>query len=66
MQKQLILVAVRGQHTQVVFGPALPGVVGAKKAQLLKSGNWPKPWRFQLRTQEGYNKIKILTKKLKT
>lgn len=65
MEKQLILVAIKGLHTQIVFGPAIPAIIGIKKAELIKSGNW-KEYKFQLRTQKGYENVKILTKKLKT
>ncbi len=65
MDSQLILVAIKGKHTQVVFGPAIPKSVGGKKSELMNSGNW-KGWTFQLRTQQGYDKVKILIKKPKT
>lgn len=59
MADQLILVAIRGQHTKIVFGPAIPDLVNSKKSELTRSGNW-KLWRFELRTEKGYAAKKIL------
>lgn len=64
MDKQLIIVAVRGTHTQIVFGPALPSIIGFKKAQLIKSGNW-KGYILQNRTEKGYKAVPILTDKIR-
>ena len=64
MSTQLILVAIRGNHTQIVFGPAMPQIISTKKSELIRSGNWAK-WSFQMRTQSGYENVKILTPKLK-
>ena len=60
--KNLILVAIRGKHTQIVFGPALPVIVAAKKKELIASGNW-RGWKFQLRSEQGYKAVPILQKK---
>ncbi len=65
MTSQLILVAIRGKHTQIVFGPATPQIISTKKSELIRSGNWS-GWKFQLRTSAGYKNVKILTKKNKT
>ena len=62
---QLILVAIRGKHHQIVFGPALPIVIAGKKKQLIASGNW-KGWIFQIRNPIAYKNVPILQKKLKT
>ncbi len=64
MASQLILVAVRGTFTQIVFGPALPAIIGIEKAKLIKSGNW-KGFTFQSRTIEGYKAVKILSDKIR-
>ena len=61
-QDQLILVAIRGLHTQIVFGPAMPQICGAKRKELKTSGNW-KNWSFELRSLAGYLKVPILGKK---
>lgn len=57
--KQLILVAIYGNHTQIVFGPATPQIISTKKSELVQSGNWNN-WRFELRTSAGYTAKKIL------
>jgi len=67
MQKNtnLILVAIRGQFTKIVFGPAPALIIAGKKKQLTDSGNWI-GWKFQIRTESGYKAVPILKKKLKT
>ena len=62
--KQLLVIAIKGTHTEIVFGPAIPSACGKKKSELMKSGNW-KGWQFQIRYPEAYKVVKILTKKLK-
>ena len=62
MDKQLILVGVRGKHTQILFGPAQPQAVGTEKSKLARSGNW-KNWVFEIRTPAGYANKKILNPK---
>lgn len=62
--KQLILVAIKNGQTQIVYGPAVPDAVGRKKNELQKSGNW-RGYFFQIRTPEGYENVKILTKNAK-
>lgn len=64
MEKQLIIVAVKGKMHQQIFGPALPQVCAGKKKQLKDSGNWS-GWELQLRNQNAYKNVPILTKKLK-
>ena len=59
MNKQLLLIAIKGQHTQPVFGPAISQIIQTKKSELIKSGNWS-GWRFEVRTILGYKNIKIL------
>lgn len=60
-EKQLILVAIKGTYTRIVFGPAVPRIVGAKKTELKKSGNY-RGWSFEMRTLAGYLKVPILGK----
>jgi|GEM_PF-5842022 len=57
--KQLIIVAVKGLHTQVIFGPAIPRIVQVKRSELIKSGNW-KGYILEIRTPQGYANKKIL------
>ena len=57
--KSLILVAIKGKFTQVVFGPAIPAIVTTKMSELKASGNWD-GWRFEARTENGYKIKKIL------
>ena len=60
MEKQFILVAIRGTQTKPVFGPAIAKMIAFKKKELIGSGNW-KGYVFQLRTESGYANVKILT-----
>lgn len=63
--KSFILVAIKGKMHRPVFGPAIAKVIGAKKAELMKSGNWS-GYIFQIRNPDAYLKVPILTKKNKT
>ena len=62
--KQLILVAIRGNHTQIVHGEAAPGIIATQKASMIKSGNWI-GWKFQMRNKDAYKNLKILQPKIK-
>jgi len=64
VNKQLILVAVHGEHTQVVHGEASPAIIGMKRGIMMRSGNWI-GWRLQIRTVLGYKNVPILNAKAK-
>lgn len=64
METTLVLIAIKGNYTKIVFGPAIPKLIAWKKAELIKSGNW-QGWEFQLRNYQAYKVIPILTKKTK-
>lgn len=61
-EKQLILVAVKGSFAKPIFGPSIAKIIGAKKNEFKKSGNW-RGWDLQIRTIQGYLFKPILEKK---
>jgi len=62
--EQMILVAIKGQRTQIVAGPLPVGIIQAKKKLLAKEIQW-KGYTFQVRTEDGYKAVKIYVKKPK-
>lgn len=58
-QKQLILVAVKGNMHKPIFGPAIASVIGKKKSDLKQQYAG---WELQIRTPQGYKNVKILHK----
>ncbi len=64
MQKQdetFLLVAIKGSSTRVVKEGVIK-IIQGEKSKLKKDYNW-KGWIFQVRTPEGYKKVKILIDK---
>lgn len=59
----LLLVAIKGKHTQVVKEGVAEILQGEKK-KLCKNIAW-KGWSFQIRTKAGYAAVKIWTRKPK-
>lgn len=62
---QLLLIANKGNHHQIVFGPSSAMLCAFKKKELISSGNW-KGWTLKLRTISGYKNVPIVGQKLLT
>lgn len=61
-EKQLILVAIKGNIAKQIFGPAVAKVIAWKKSELQRSGNW-RGWKLKLRSPQGFKAIPFWEKK---
>ena len=63
MEKQFVLIAVRGKLTQNVFGPAIKRLINIKKTEIVRLGNY-RGWILEIRNADGSKIVKFVRKEL--